>query len=988
MSDSQKNSSSFEELCLKIVKNLLGNSLNKIEKTQSSKDGGYDIDATIKYKNKQYSVLFECKLRGKNVNLRDIAANVIIAYNNCTDSLVLMINRYFTPQLEEQLLRFRDSSQLNIKVVIGSDIKNVIQNNNIPVSTELTELLKDKNTNRKNKPISSLVLNTDSGNICKQIIEKPQAESDNKESDFMAQVYSKEFNSAISLIKNNKSFIVRGYMGTGKSAFIRKTLHTVDHMCIRLNADVCLNQEQVILHLIRSIWGLPDDSFLGMFEEDDIDCIISTINENYSTETCEFIKYILNETSLPIKIETNYILCEYLVCVMKRHYPKTKYIVYFDNFHAANQEVNDFLVYLINLFSEKGIPCIIEYDLSEYDLQKQNLKALNKIINKYTVIDIAPLTNEQAKTWLTQELNTTEKAADQIVKRVGTRFYNIRCISKKLKKRMLTPSFEKAMESLALLTPNDLPTITSQIINSCKERDVSLLHLLKMLNCRIPIDLCSYLNLSYGSILKEGIIAKEDRYIFVSNEFAKQAVMKEPSDFVKEQAIAESILEFCRQNPGNYREVMIYGLFYAGKQEEAIKEIDLLINELGQKRNFMLMLELIELAIVISENNENAHVLSRYLIKKLEVYAIIKSIVFDKARSALDDLQTLVNSGQLDPPDESYSDLAICYFKGIIALKGYALSDDLLNKHRMYFQNCIDGSLKDNPDDYLGKVCCNYAIYIKETRGNSAALEAFKAAFKALPDSQILYIEYLSHLACISLSCEPQKSYEYYSKIIEEENNCQTFCGFPFHEYGDKAMCKVLLKEADKAVSHSDLGIKYAESHGVFDEVGRILNIKGCAFLLADKVSEAVKCFKEATEIMEYSGYKHYCWRSKLNYVNYSITFGNKEELRTMLCDAYNIFKSGLIAKVQNLIMSCDVFISSREYLALLVVGKCSQLLLDTKTSKREDYISAEKIADEFNFPDKIKEHYLKTIDQLINHHEKLELESLYIHNGDIFIIG
>ncbi|WP_368364951.1 hypothetical protein, partial [Ruminococcus sp. RTP21204st1_B2_RTP21204_210225] len=65
MSDFQKNSSNFEDLCLKIVKKLLGNSLNKIKKTQPSKDGGYDIDATIKYKNKQYSVLFECKLRGK-----------------------------------------------------------------------------------------------------------------------------------------------------------------------------------------------------------------------------------------------------------------------------------------------------------------------------------------------------------------------------------------------------------------------------------------------------------------------------------------------------------------------------------------------------------------------------------------------------------------------------------------------------------------------------------------------------------------------------------------------------------------------------------------------------------------------------------------------------------------------------------------------------------------------------------------------------------
>ena len=43
MSDFQKNSSNFEDLCLKIVKKLLGNSLNKIKKTQPSKDGGYDI---------------------------------------------------------------------------------------------------------------------------------------------------------------------------------------------------------------------------------------------------------------------------------------------------------------------------------------------------------------------------------------------------------------------------------------------------------------------------------------------------------------------------------------------------------------------------------------------------------------------------------------------------------------------------------------------------------------------------------------------------------------------------------------------------------------------------------------------------------------------------------------------------------------------------------------------------------------------------------
>lgn len=987
-SESQKNSRAFEILCKKIVSEILGDSLKEIDNTQPSKDGGYDIYSTVKYKNKQYSVLFECKLRKGKVNLRDVAANVIIAYNKCTDSIVLMMNNSFTPQFETELLRFRDSCQLNIKVVIGSDIEKIVQSGNIPISIGLAELLKKEKANKRTNHNSSLILNFNSKNICKQIVEKPPTESDDKESDFMADVYLKEFNSAVSLIKNNKIIIVQGCIGTGKSAFIRKILTTTDRMCIKINAEVCQSQEQVILQLIISIWGLPDYNCFNLFDKDDIDRIIEAVGSNCSPEACEFIKHILSKTSVPVKIQANCILCEYLVSIMEQHCVKTKYMVYFDNFHAANQEVSDFFVYLINLFSDKGIPCVIEYDQSEYDIQKQNPEALKKIRNKYAVINIAHLTYEQAKLWFIQQLNITEITADQIVKSVGTRFYNIRCISRILKKRMTDSSLEKVMESLSMLTPNDLPAITSNIIRACKENNEALFYLLKILNCRIPIDLCSHMKLSYGSLLEEGVIVCEGSYITVSNEFVKQAVMDETSNPQKEYDIAKSILKSCNLKSGKNRDVGIYGLFYSGKTEEAMREIDLQINELGQKRNFISALEFIELAITISKTNDNAYALSRYLIKKLEMYAVIKSIAFDKARSALDELQALVDSGRLDQSTESYSELALCYFKGNIALKDYALSDDLLNKHRMYFQSCIDGTMKDNPDDYLGKVCRNYAIYIKETEGNSAALEIFEEALKALSNSQILHIEYLSHLACISLSCEPQKSYEYYSDIIEEVNNCQTFYGFPFHEYGDKAMCKVLLKEADKAIAHSDLGIKYAESHGVFDEVGRILNIKGCAFLLADKVAEAVKCFKEATEIMEFSGYKHYSWRSKLNYVNYSIALGSNEKLGNMLCDAYNVFKSGLIEKIRSLIKSGDDFISSREYLTLLVVGKCSRQLSKSKAGKKEEPVSAEKIADEFNFPCEIKEHYLRTIEQLIEHSKQLELESLYIHNGNIFIIG
>ena len=348
----------------------------------------------------------------------------------------------------------------------------------------------------------------------------------------------------------------------------------------------------------------------------------------------------------------------------------------------------------------------------------------------------------------------------------------------------------------------------------------------------------------------------------------------------------------------------------------------------------------------------------------------------------------MADSGELNASSEALAELVLCHFNGVIALRDCKFQDAILNEHIKYYNNCLNGTMRENPGDYLGKLCWNYALYIKETRGNSAALKVFEAASEALPNSHMLRIGYLSHLACILLPSDPQKSYEYYCEIIELVNNGQTFCDFPFHEYGDKAMCKVLLKEAAKALAHAKVGIRYAESHGVFDEVGRILNIKGCAYLLSNNILKAVKCFREATEIMGYSGYNLYRWRSEMNYVNYSLTasntVSNKEELRNKLLDAYSIFKDALIKKVLNLISSDDDFLASREFLALLVVGKCSRQLFDTK----ENIISGEKVAEELCFPDKIKEHYLEMIEQLTDPQKELTLQSLYVHNGNIFIIG
>lgn len=975
----------FEKICFEIVEKILGNSLEKITKTNKTKDGGYDIDTMIRYNSKQYAVLFECKLREKKVNLRDIAANVIIAYNKCTDSLVIMTNNTFTPQLEKELCRFRDSSHLNIKVVIGEGIESVVNVYEVSIDDKLLDLLKKEKSNKNIIRNSSLILNLNSEDVCGQIIKKSMSKSDNKEADFMAEMYPDDIERALLWIKNNKSFVVNGYIGTGKSAFITKILDTVDRQCIRLNAEVLMSQELVIINLIRKIWGLPDNINIDEFKADEVKYIMDSIGNDLPKKTRRSLECILNNAAIPEEIEENSILCKYLVLQMERHRAKTKYIVYFDNFHAANQEVGNLFVYLINLFSAIKIPCIIETDEIEYNSQKNNSEALEKI-RIPNVIEITPFTKEQAETWFKKELNVDDEAVARLVQYTGERLYCMSYVSQKIRQKYDKPRFEDVMEYLKKQTAFTMPEIISEIVRSFMQTHEKLFYLLRMLNGRVPVDMC--MNLKYAQLLKAGIITCDEGYINASNEIVKKLVNNEMSSPVKEMEVANQIIEFCGENPGKYKEAKIYGLFYAKRGKEAIRDIDLLINELGQKRNFVQTLDLIDLAISIARKEQNYNSLANYLIKKLEVNAAIKSLSFDNARATLSGLKEVADSGELNASSEALAELALCHFNGVIALRDCKFQDAILNEHIKYYNNCLNGTMRENPGDYLGKVCWNYALYIKETQGNSAALKVFEAASEALPNSHMLRIGYLSHLACILLPSDPQKSYEYYCEIIELVNNGQTFCDFPFHEYGDKAMCKVLLKEADKALAHAKVGIRYAESHGVFDEVGRILNIKGCAYLLSNNILKAVKCFREATEIMEYSGYNLYRWRSEMNYVNYSLTasntVSNKEELRNKLLGAYSIFKDALMKKVLNLISSDDDFLASREFLALLVVGKCSRQLFDTK----ENIISAEKVAEELCFPDKIKEHYLEMIEQLTDPQKKLTLQSLYVHNGNIFIIG
>ena len=110
----------FELLAEKVIAKLLEGTNAKVCRTDKYKDGGYDIVAYCFDGSTTRKVYFECKLRNKNLNLRDIAANVIIAFNEGAIGLVALTNCDYTPQADKHIGQFYQKTILNIKIIIDA----------------------------------------------------------------------------------------------------------------------------------------------------------------------------------------------------------------------------------------------------------------------------------------------------------------------------------------------------------------------------------------------------------------------------------------------------------------------------------------------------------------------------------------------------------------------------------------------------------------------------------------------------------------------------------------------------------------------------------------------------------------------------------------------------------------------------------------------------------------------------------------------------
>ena len=202
----------FENLSKSIVQYLLRNTNAQITQTRPNKDGGYDIIVEYHDDHCTQKAFFECKLRGSNLNLRDIAANVIIAFNHGAVALVAITNHDFTQQAGEELLAFRKSTVLNIKIIVGEEVHRIVNECGIPITPELCNYFNIKKTRRKDD-FRLLKIDFDKDILC-QLFSKTDYQNSIADP-LIADIFHNEIRNISSSIQEGRLISVSGYLGAG-----------------------------------------------------------------------------------------------------------------------------------------------------------------------------------------------------------------------------------------------------------------------------------------------------------------------------------------------------------------------------------------------------------------------------------------------------------------------------------------------------------------------------------------------------------------------------------------------------------------------------------------------------------------------------------------------------------------------------------------------------------------------------------------------------
>lgn len=987
MGELREYANEFENLSKSIVEYLLRDTNAKITQTKLQKDGGYDIIVHYRDGLSVKCALFECKLRKGNLNLRDIAANVIIAFNRGAIALVAITNYDFTQQTGEELLDFCQHTVLNVKIIIGDELQHILEESNIDITDELYNYIDIKKTLRKDD-FKAIRINFDES-ILKQIF--PSKANYNLESNLpIEKIFSDEIKYIATALQRGKLIAVTGFLGVGKHLIIQEAFKKINKRIITVDAILHERKDLIVLEMLAQIWGISTTKIFSFFSQNDIAAIVETVGDrNNKKEIIELLTALLNDTYADKHISAlyNVWLCNYIVNLLALHKEDIGFVIYIKNLQFASREIFDFLIYFIKYIATSSIGCVVIYQEPEYKLQ-EGKNFLEKLchMEQYVECPIKLLSKEKAILYVEEMYPKLPcYIVNLIVSKAGTRLYNLSHLLKSLFPNSATLSIDSniIIQKLQFCTPNNVPNLLAQSLVQYKENYPRLFEICYLFECRVPVEICDHIEHLWESLeylTQAGIFCCNYGVLMAQNEFVQDWIMHAYShNSPSIQIMAVKLLNDIQPNIYNVGYINMYRIL--GRNEDALLLLDKNLSLLKKEKQYTFLKKGLIQAVEIAKSSHNYIQEIKYLTELLEIITIQKEIATSEAEKYIDQLKNYARCNIL--PQEAEFALSFFILKhdfklGIYTTEGNTSIQDAKN----YYERCMQRELNNNTDDWLGRICSCYALFVKSTHGNEAALKIFENALEIFPDSFDLRREYFSHIACMQLFKEPIKAFSNYQKILDLfEEEARDSAALPFHEYGDLAMCQLIAKNFDYALLLSNSALEISRANGLLDEEGRCLNIQGCIKWCQGDLQLAETSFREATAIMRHSGYSHYAWRSQLNILQLNLmTENNSYERVKALENLYTDFALLLSNKIRSLSKSdSESFRNTIEYHALLIFG----VLWNKLTNDKRGYL---KICKDFE----LREHnklYKKDVCSFLSGDYDF-MESPYIQNGYIYFVG
>jgi len=935
VSNAQKEYAKFEELSEYIVNHIFKNTKAVIKRTRPTKDGGYDIVAECNNGQISQRVYFECKLRNRNLNLRDIAANVIIAFNEGAVALVAFINHNYTVQVDEQLSRFLKKTVLKIKIIMGDDINLLIHKYDIPLSDKLSKLI---TPTRSHRGIDNLLqIDFSKENLHEQILCQMQPYIKEPYSGFISKQQKAKISGAQTVLQKGGLLVVSGFLGIGKRTFVESAISGLGYFNVSVDASLHTTQERVLLDILFNIWGISASNIIEDFTNAHIDTIIDRLNNRITNKkTLNILRRIFGDKRIQGINDEDYnkLICDYIVDLAQLHKENVKYLFIFENLSFANDENKILLSYLIKQLSRSRISCVVIHDTEEYSVQQSFdfHKEFGCLLN-FLILELNAYTNDEAIDYiLTQYPEIPMFIVKEIIEQVGTRKANISMFLEYIQTIGVSMSDNiHIAHELQTIQSNALPTITSRVLERYKQQDASVLlfDMLFLMHGKISEKLCCKLevdNCLLEQFTRMNILVYHQGYYACSNRIV-QAIIDEfgIENSPRLRCLSLKILEIWDTQPDiDTPDAKAYLLHYAGKYKDALVVLLPYISYLETERQFDALIVSCDLAIDLYHNINDPIEWMKWTIYQLKIFDIKKNIFLPKVNMRMKELSyDLTKYLYLNIPD--YYSQAYDYFAFTIDFKNGFYDTHVGNglKMRHYFDDVVSGVKTENYDDWLGSICNRYILCVKESEGYDAALAAYINIINVLPDSARIWRGYHSHLACMRLYTAPNEAYHYYEELITYSHKSKILYSLPFHEYVDRAMSKLFAKDLVSAEAFARYAIDICEANAILDEWGRSLNILGCVLVCQNKLVEAKNIFKESMEMLKISGYKLFRWRSQLNYIHTALENGYDPKLLSIeLEDAYRCFTSLLKEKVTKLLQeNTREVVQSRDYHALLAFG-------------------------------------------------------------------